>query len=465
MSDSLVVFEQYAEDFGPLALTRPVYGLRVGTSTLAEKIADHECYREADFHFQVRDYLAPIVPQIGYFAAIFERGASVNDLSRAWEQGALFVDGAVIASLSDMPALDGPNEVGIVTETLQENGKTVERRRVVYVRADAEACRKLGSLEDLLQAPESSGLVMKDAGADLTVAAFPWDLVINSGKDIEAGFKKRRTNSHTPEGIIFLGERDGSYISETADIGPGAVIDTRGGGVYIGDNVEIQASVLVDAREGAIIFEDSPDSKTVVQTGSQVYGPVYIGTGNQIKQATVREGCCFGPTCRVGGELEEVVIIGYSNKQHFGYMGHAVIGEWVNWGAGTTNSDLKNDYSNVVVELNKGRHIDSLQNKTVGCYIGDHTKTALGAFFNTGTVVGVMSNILMNQVTEDKYLPHFAIYDNGRVIPGRGGVRTGETVMGRRGIEMTPEYKAMMKHLSDRFKQETREMWRATRES
>ena len=157
MSNILVVFEQCPEDFGPLALTRPVYGLRVGTSTLAEKIADHEYYQEADFHFLARAYLAPIVTQIECFGAIFKRGALVNDLSRAREQGALFLDGSVIASLSQMPTLDGPNEVGIITETVEENAKTVERKRVVYARVDAEACQRPGCLEELLRAPESSG--------------------------------------------------------------------------------------------------------------------------------------------------------------------------------------------------------------------------------------------------------------------------------------------------------------------
>ncbi|NQT19218.1 MAG: hypothetical protein HQ592_05900 [Planctomycetes bacterium] len=133
----------------------------------------------------------------------------MNDLSRAREQGALFLDGSVIASLSQMPTLDGPNEVGIITETVEENAKTVERKRVVYARADAEACQRLGCLEELLRAPESSGLEMKDAGADLTVAAFPWDLVLNSGKDIEAEFRKRRTNNHTPEGGHLSGREGG----------------------------------------------------------------------------------------------------------------------------------------------------------------------------------------------------------------------------------------------------------------
>jgi len=461
MSNNLVIYEQFAEDFGPLTLTRPVCGLRVGTSTLAEKIAGRGQYGSAKVHLITRPYLAGTVPQVVYFKEIFARGATVNDPA-AFAGGGLFVDGAVIASLSTMPPLDGPNEIGVVKEAFDENGKPVERRRVAYARLDAAAIGRIGTFENVLKDPDAAGVPVKEA-AGITVAAFPWSLIILSCKAIEAEFKERnKRNTFTPDGVIIRGTRDGSFISEKADVFPGAQLDLRGGSVYIGENVEVQSSVLLDARGGAIIIEDSPGDKTIIQAGSQIYGPAVIGPANQIKQATVREGSSFGPACRIGGEIEESIIIGYSNKQHYGFMGHAVIGEWVNWGAGSTNSDLKNDYSNVEVELSRGRRINSRQNKTVGCYFGDHTKTALGAFFNTGSVAGIMSNILMNQVTEDKYLPHFAIYDNGRIIINRAALKTAETVMSRRGVPLTPEYKAMMDHLAEQFRAETREMWKAT---
>ena len=465
MPKNLVIFEQHSEDFGPLALTRPVYALRVGMSTLAEKLAAHY---DAALHFLARDYIAPVVSQVIYLKEIFERRKpTVNDLARVQQEGALLIDGGVIASLSTMPPLDGPDEIGTMKEKFVENGKTVERTRVVFARVGPKVAHLLGALDTLLKEPQSAGLPLRDVAAEVALAAFPWDLVIRNGKAITAEYRQRcKKGGAAPKGALVLGSLDNSYFSPTSSVSPGVVIDVRGGqGVYIGDNVEIQGNVTLDARGGPIFLEDcSEKDKTIVESQSLIQGPVYIGKKNLIKQATVREGSSFGPVCRIGGEIEETIVIGYSNKQHYGFMGHAVIGEWVNWGAGTTNSDLKNDYSNVVVELSKGRRIDSGQNKTVGCFIGDHTKTGLSTMLNTGTVVGVMSNVLMNQVTEDKYLPSFCIYDNGRIFPNRSGLKTADVVMTRRGIPLTPEIRKMVEHLSAQFRDETREFAKMSKE-
>ena len=470
MSQNVVIYEQYADDFGPLGLTRPVYALRVGMTTLAEKIAAH--YPDAALHFHAREYLAATVPQIVYFKEIFERRTvSMNSLDAVKQEGGLLIDGAVIASLSKMPSLDGPPEIGVVNEKFIENGKPVERVRVVYGRFDAETCKKLSTQTCPLKAAElptqAAGVPVKDVSAEVVVAAFPWDLVMKNGKAIVAEYQARKKKSAAaPAGVVLRGDLQNTWFSPTSDVSPGVVIDVRdGGGVYVGDNVEIQGNVTLDARGGPIFIEDcGKGEKTIIESQSLIQGPVYIGKKNMIKQATVREGSSFGPVCRIGGEIEETIIIGYSNKQHYGFMGHAVIGEWVNWGAGTVNSDLKNDYSNVVVELSHGRRIDSGQNKTVGCFIGDHTKTGLSTLLNTGTVVGVMSNVLMNTVTEDKYLPSFCIYVNGTILPNRPGVKIAETVMGRRNVPLTPECKKMLDYLSAQMRNELREFSKAAKE-
>jgi len=462
MPNNVIVFEQHWQDYGPLALTRPVYGLRIGTSTLAEKLA--ESYPDAAIHFRARNHIAPTIDQIVYFKQIFSRGGVTVNNDAILQQGGLFIDGAVIAVLSEMPAAQGPDEIGVVQQSFIENGKTIERERVVYARLSTAGVMAAGSPQTLLNTPRDTGLPVKDVTGQIKIAGFPWELVINNAPAIEAEYKTRKKGGSAPDGVIVLGKAE-CWFSPKCSVSPGVVIDLRGGhGVYVGDGVEIQGNVTIDARTGPVILEDCTGSRTVVESQSLIQGPVYIGPVNLIKQATVREGCSFGPVCRVGGEIEETIIVGYSNKQHYGYMGHCVIGEWVNWGAGTTNSNLKNDYSSVVVELSHGRRIDSGQNKTVGCYIGDHTKTALSTMLNTGTVIGVMSNILMNTVTEDKYLPSYCIYDNGRILLNRSGVKTAEIVMSRRNMPMTAEYKQLYEHISAELRDETREMAKASKE-
>ena len=124
--------------------------------------------------------------------------------------------------------------------------------------------------------------------------------------------------------------------------------------------------------------------------------------------------------CRVGGEVEESIIQGYSNKYHDGFLGHAYVGEWVNLGALTTNSDLKNDYSNVsVIARRQARRFDTGSTK-VGSLIGDHTKTSIGTLFNTGAYVGAMAVIAATGKPLPKFIPSFAWFLEGVVTKGFG---------------------------------------------
>jgi hypothetical protein len=142
----------------------------------------------------------------------------------------------------------------------------------------------------------------------------------------------------------------------------------------------------------------------------------------------------LGPNCRIGGEVEQTIVHGHTNKYHEGFLGHAYVGEWVNLGAITSNSDLRNDYGEVHVPLN-GDAIPTGQTK-VGCFLGDHTRTGLGSMLNTGTAVGVMCNVLPAGPLLPKHVPSFAAVLYGRVAPGFSLEQlfdTARTVKGRRG--------------------------------
>ena len=146
----------------------------------------------------------------------------------------------------------------------------------------------------------------------------------------------------------------------------------------------------------------------------------------------------IGPNCRIGGEVEASIVHGYSNKYHEGFLGHAYVGEWVNLGAITSNSDLRNDYGEVFVPLG-GDPVATGQAK-VGCFIGDHTRTGLGSMLNTGTAIGVMCNVLPAGPLLPKHVPSFAAVLYGRVAPGfplEQMFATARIVMGRRGKEFT----------------------------
>ena len=178
---------------------------------------------------------------------------------------------------------------------------------------------------------------------------------------------------------------------------------------------------------------------------TRIEGPCYIGKNSILLGAKCREGNSIGPMCRIGGEVEESIIHGYSNKYHDGFLGHAYVGQWVNLGAMTTNSDLKNDYSSVSVALDGKKPVDTGSTK-VGALIGDHTKTSIGTLFNTGAYVGAMALIAATGKPLPKFIPSFAWFLEGVVTKGFGKRKlyeTARTAMGRRKHQWTDADQAM----------------------
>jgi len=214
--------------------------------------------------------------------------------------------------------------------------------------------------------------------------------------------------------------------------------------VYIGKGAEIHPFVCIDTRNGPVTLEEGVE----VHPFTRIEGPCYVGAKSILLGAKIREGTSIGPMCRVGGEVEESIIHGYSNKYHDGFLGHAYVGEWVNLGALTTNSDLKNDYSTVSLMMG-GKTIDTGSTK-VGSFIGDHVKTSICTLLNTGTVVGTASILVATGAPLPKYIPAFAWFLNGVVSKGFGLnaiVDTARTAMGRRKVTMTPEDEALLRKI------------------
>jgi UDP-N-acetylglucosamine diphosphorylase/glucosamine-1-phosphate N-acetyltransferase len=199
--------------------------------------------------------------------------------------------------------------------------------------------------------------------------------------------------------------------------------------------------VVIDAEHGPVYIDEEAE----IHPFTRIEGPCYIGKKSILLGAKCREGMSIGPMCRVGGEVEESILQGWSNKYHDGFLGHAYVGEWVNLGAGTTNSDLKNDYSNVSVSLDGHSTIDTGSTK-VGCLVGDHTKTSIGTLFNTGAYVGAMALILATGKPLPKFIPSFAWFMDGVVTKGFGKGKLYETArvaMSRRKRQWTPAQEAM----------------------
>ena len=230
----------------------------------------------------------------------------------------------------------------------------------------------------------------------------------------------------------FLGE-------DCADLKAAPATGVPEGSLVLGDaanvvvmGAAVEPGVVFDVRQGAVVLEPGVE----VRHGTRLEGPVFVGAHTKVLGGYIRASA-FGPECRVHGEVAASVFLGYANKSHDGFVGHSVVGPWVNLGALTTTSNLKNTYGPVRLDVAGVRIETGRQN--LGTLFGDHAKTAIGTMLDTGTVVSAGANVF-GAPTPPKYVPPFAWGADGHGrLTADGFLRVAERVMTRRNVEMTPE--------------------------
>lgn len=222
--------------------------------------------------------------------------------------------------------------------------------------------------------------------------------------------------------------RDGATAPATP--APSGVHHIGGGTLSIADGVTIEPGVVIDTGAGPVMI----DRDVHIHAFTRLAGPAYIGPETLVLGGAFGE-VSFGPVCRMRGEVRATVVLGYSNKAHDGFLGHSLLGRWVNLGAMTTNSNLKNNYGSIRMSLASGSH-DTGMTK-VGAFLGDHVKTGIGTLLNTGTVVEAASN-LFGGAMPPKYVPPFS-WGSGSDLTTHDLERflqTAEVAMGRRGVTL-----------------------------
>ena len=192
----------------------------------------------------------------------------------------------------------------------------------------------------------------------------------------------------------------------------------------------VEPGVVFDVRSGAVVLEEGVE----VRHGTRLEGPLYAGPFTRLLGGFIR-GSVFGPRCVVRGEIGSSVFTGYANKAHDGYVGHSVLGHWVNLGAGTTTSNLKNTYGEI--RLSVGSSIIETGRANLGTLIGDHAKTAIGTMLPTGAVIGAGASVFgMSQVP--KYIPPLAWgARSNATLDEEGFLKIAGRVMPRRQVEFT----------------------------
>ena len=199
---------------------------------------------------------------------------------------------------------------------------------------------------------------------------------------------------------------------------------------------DIEPGVVFDVRHGVIVIDHGAE----VRSGTRLEGPCYVGPGARVLGGFIRTSI-IGPRSVVRGEVSSTIFHGYANKGHDGFVGHSVIGRWVNLGAGTTTSNLKNTYG--IVRLSIAGAVVDTGRQFLGSLIGDHAKTAIGTMLPTGTVIGAGANVFGEGLT--KYVPPFAWGANGKEqLTEEGFLRIAERVMPRRDVAVTAERRASL---------------------
>jgi UDP-N-acetylglucosamine diphosphorylase / glucose-1-phosphate thymidylyltransferase / UDP-N-acetylgalactosamine diphosphorylase / glucosamine-1-phosphate N-acetyltransferase / galactosamine-1-phosphate N-acetyltransferase len=211
------------------------------------------------------------------------------------------------------------------------------------------------------------------------------------------------------------------------------------GMLRLGSGVTIEPGVVIDFSDGPVWLSDD----VTVRAFTRLAGPAWVGPGSTLLGGPYA-GVSIGPVCKIHGEVEESVVLGYSNKAHDGFLGHAYLGRWVNLGAMTTNSDLKNNYGAIRMWTPDGDVNTGLIK--LGSLIGDYVKTGIGALLNTGTVIGAGSN-LYGTAMPPKYVPPFS-WGSGSELAAFDAdkfLQVTATVMGRRSLELSEGMRAMLR--------------------
>ena len=184
--------------------------------------------------------------------------------------------------------------------------------------------------------------------------------------------------------------------------GPYHVIEEEN--VQIAEGVKLQPGVVLDASRGPVVI----DRHAAIGANAVLQGPCYVGPHVQIiPLAHIRPGTSIGTMCKVGGEVSNSIIFGYSNKSHYGYLGDSYVGKWVNLGGGTTTSNLKNTYGEISVTTPEGEIKTGRRN--LGALIGDHVKTSVGTRLMAGSYVGFASMLAASSIPP-KFTPSFTYH-------------------------------------------------------
>ncbi|MCH5345664.1 MAG: glucose-1-phosphate thymidylyltransferase [Muribaculaceae bacterium] len=316
-------------------------------------------------------------------------GEADHDTPRLYVAGHLLPSDALIEALSAL----NPGEALTLDDTvIAFNGTPSRFAEKSYTKSRPISPEKLNSIDHL------------------------WGIFGKNGDEIHRDLKivaANRESAPLSASCTLIGPADRLFIEPTAKV-EGAIINTTGGSVYIGPDAEVMEGSCL--RGPVAIAEHA-----VVNMGTKIYGATTIG-----------------PYCKVGGEINNVVFWGYSNKAHDGFLGNAVIGQWCNLGAGCVASNLKNDYTLIKLWNYAAQRFLPTGLQFCGLIMGDHSKAGINTMFNTATVIGVGVNFHGSDFPRN-FIPSFKEGSTAGMsdVNLNKFFKTAEAVMARRHVDLT----------------------------
>ena len=395
--------------FNPLTFNRPVFDLLVGMQTLVD--GAKAVLGQRQMTLVCRDYLAESVKRK-------YPNSPVNKLNVS--RPCLFINASVAVTREFI------DEINL---SLEKNVLFIQDSDIVAMHLSGDVLTQIApEIERVPNQEKLMALLREKAVVKALSTSFfhrrIWDFFASHHDVLRTQF-----SALGRQGIIkgeqspyaLIKQENNVFVAEQSKIEDFVVLDASKGPIYVGKDVRIKAH-------------------------SYIEGPTYIGDGSEIHHAVLR-GSSIGPHCKVGGEVSHSIIQGFTNKAHYGYLGHSFLGEWVNLGAGTTNSNLKNNYGSVRLEDATGHQVETGQ-MFFGVAMGDHVKAGIGSRFNAGTLVGYGSSLFGARAHEKWISPftwgesrQYQVHDLEKFL------KTAEAMMARRHQTLYERDKALMTHL------------------
>ncbi len=350
---NIILFDdQHRNQLLPLTFLRPVADIRVGITTIREKWED---FFQTKTSSLTEEYLSEKFPFV-----------SAEDN--------ILINGSVL-----------PNE-DLIKEIKQLKNRDVlsYNQHIVAIRLIQDDFFLFGEIEDWLNKKKESPLNQVEAKSSVTILSRPWEVFTLNSTYIQQDFQRltkgRKSASISDTNTVIC--KENVFIEEGAIVNA-SILNATDGPIYIGKDAQVMEGSML--RGSLAVCEH-----VVIKMGAKIYG-----------------GTTIGPWCKVGGEVSNSVLLGYSNKAHDGFLGNSVLAEWCNLGADTNTSNLKNTYDSIKLYDYTKSSFQHTGETFIGLIMGDHSKSGINTMFNSGTVVGVNANVFGSGYQRN-FIPSFS---------------------------------------------------------